>query len=998
MPSRLSSLLVRDGLVGVRRMEKAFQRQVIYGGSLDTILLELGMVPEERLCQYLALASGLPPASRAEIEQIDPAAVALLPLDAAQSFRAIPLVIEGEAVRMAVCSPIDLEALEDLADQVDRPLRPLLVPEYRWQLMLTRAYGVSTPQRFVTLAAQLDKDPVTAPVGKSRTIIVEDEPERDTIVRANAPAVAAPPAPEPPATTDRATRPELGQARRSTSVTPPPGPIGDRTPTLRDVQPPEVVEPLELPEPIEARPRTTTRSRPPAVADATSPSGRRRTTLIGLTPVPSLTELPMQGDLLDASGELAASGVPDPIGSDTFPEEPTPQPRRGRADSRRPTEIMYPAPALSSTGKFPRPDTADTEIADVEAIPTPTEPTSSLGASSPTRPIRATSEPGAAPRATTSPILVPTDTSPISPREARELLIQAEHRDDVFIALLRAARHVAHWAGLLTLHGGAAIGRVALAHPDLDVAQIASVLIPLDAPSPVRTAMTSKRLYVGPLSKGDSAVDLMFLRLGGVRPPAMAVLPLVLRDRVVAMLVAHRGERDITFADVADLLPLAALATESIGRLILRSKGETGRIPTMPDAGAPPHETAAARAPASTTRATAPPADIAMQHRAASERSGPRRPARSTDPEDSDPEPAAAPRAVSDPPRQRPSRPSEPAWMPAARARAASAPSRGAGQTLPPLGNQVRSTGSAPAALPIEELLDLVEQRDPTAFEAAMDEAIARSSEALPVIAARFPGTLDVDRYEIAGRPLRAAQYGGLLELITRLGSAATEMLIDKLDAPSRDTRFYACVCIAELRPRGAIMAVTEHLFDPDFGVRACSLEALLGYPLRELSTSLTRLRQALHSDDVIRVTAAATAVASLTDRDAIPDLIAAMQRGPAFVEPCRRALVDLVKQDFGDADRRWLRWWEDHGRRHRVEWLIDALAHRDGELRAAAITELRRLTGESLGYDPELAKREREAAHRRWLTWWNETGRLRFVDHDSERHRPTALLPPRRP
>jgi len=30
MPSRLSSLLVRDGLVVVKRMEKAFQRQVIY--------------------------------------------------------------------------------------------------------------------------------------------------------------------------------------------------------------------------------------------------------------------------------------------------------------------------------------------------------------------------------------------------------------------------------------------------------------------------------------------------------------------------------------------------------------------------------------------------------------------------------------------------------------------------------------------------------------------------------------------------------------------------------------------------------------------------------------------------------------------------------------------------------------------------------------------------------------------------------------------------------
>ena len=38
MTSRLSSLLVRDGVIGVKRMEKAFQRQVLFGGGLDTTL------------------------------------------------------------------------------------------------------------------------------------------------------------------------------------------------------------------------------------------------------------------------------------------------------------------------------------------------------------------------------------------------------------------------------------------------------------------------------------------------------------------------------------------------------------------------------------------------------------------------------------------------------------------------------------------------------------------------------------------------------------------------------------------------------------------------------------------------------------------------------------------------------------------------------------------------------------------------------------------------
>ena len=82
MASRLSSLLVRDGLVGVKRMEKAFQRQVIYGGSLDTTLLEMGLVSEDRLGQYLALASGLPPATRSECNVFDPEAVRRCPKQA----------------------------------------------------------------------------------------------------------------------------------------------------------------------------------------------------------------------------------------------------------------------------------------------------------------------------------------------------------------------------------------------------------------------------------------------------------------------------------------------------------------------------------------------------------------------------------------------------------------------------------------------------------------------------------------------------------------------------------------------------------------------------------------------------------------------------------------------------------------------------------------------------------------------------------------------------
>jgi len=172
MASRLSSLLVRDGLVGVKRMEKAYQRQVIYGGSLDTILLEMSLVPEDRLTQYLALASGLPPADRDEGATISPEALAVIDKSVAEQFRAVPLAIDGEVVRVLVCSPLELSELEDLADLLDRPLQPLITPEYRWHLVFAAAYGLDPPARF-TSEKKERRDAIVAPsrIGVGRFVL-----------------------------------------------------------------------------------------------------------------------------------------------------------------------------------------------------------------------------------------------------------------------------------------------------------------------------------------------------------------------------------------------------------------------------------------------------------------------------------------------------------------------------------------------------------------------------------------------------------------------------------------------------------------------------------------------------------------------------------------------------------------------------------------------------------------------------------------------------------
>ncbi len=810
MPIRLSSLLVRDGLVGVKRMEKAFQRQVIYGGSLDTILLEMSLVPEERLTQYLALASGLPPAARDEGADLEAAAVDLISSEIASQFRAVPLSMEGEALRVLVCSPLEISELEDLADLLDRPLQPLITPEYRWHLVYAKAYGIDAPARFSTLARQLEVDATPVPVGRARSVIIED-----------AVVVADP----------DETVPLVSRQPRISDSAPMPAPSADATARI------QFEPPLD-------------------------PRGHRKT-MVGLTP------------------------------------------NRATTDS-----------GLGQTPRAPAPPVFD-------ARPVPP-----ISWSEPVTPPRGVHRPGTDRRGRISePIATAGRDSPLAIVRARELLATAEDRDTVFLTLLRAARGRARYAGLLTVQGGAAIGRVALAETGIDIAAIQKVLIPLDIVSPFRSVVQNQQAHIGPLSSEDSGLDAMIMRMGGSMPPSALLMPVVLRDRVVAVVIAHRVHSDLKLVDVTELLPLASGAADALGRLIVKHKSAGYRTPTSDPA----------------------PIEIESSHV----------------------DTKRIPKIDSD-------------WREPAERPAVSL-------------DESEMTITTEPPRPIVEVIDAIENAAEGQADEAINDAVERDSETLGELAKRFPGKLRVERFAVQGRPLRAAQYGGLLELVVRLGSVASELLIDRMSAPQRDVRFFATVCAAELRPRNAVFVLVERLFDMDYGVRDVAIEALAGYPMADLTQALARARRAVHSEDPETVAAATSAILQLGDVEAVGDMIGAVERADRGGEYVRKALVTLTAQDFGLSEKKWRKWYESSRKQHRVEWLIEGLGHKEDVIREHAINDLRRLTGEYFGYHHDLPRKEREVAAERWSAWWRETGMRRFVIREDERHRPTAVLPARR-
>jgi hypothetical protein len=843
MPSRLSSLLVRDGLVGVKRMEKAFQRQVIYGGSLDTILLEMSLIPEDRLTQYLALASGLPPAARDEAAEIDAQAIALLDKDLAQQFRAVPLALDGEAVRVLVCAPLELTELEDLADALDRPIQPLIAPEYRWHMVYATAYGLDPPARYSTLARALDTDSTLPPVGRAKSVIID--------------TLAAPQPLEGDVTQRTLTPLPVAQIKLKKVATPPPGEFSTEEPT--DIVDTTIEE-------VEMRPSRTS-------------------TKLGVVPSTARTEA-----VTPKEGIRADEDITQPI-------------------------IIVPANDVPAKITFRTPSSGvPSHVAD-------------KGTSKSDRKMRALK------RAPTAPIVTEGRETPMTIVSAREALAVAEDRDTVFLTLLRAVRSRARWAGLLTVQGGAAIGRVALAEQSLDTTAINTVLIPLDALSPFRTVVANHQAHIGSLVSNDPGIDAMVLRMGGVMPPSALLLPIVIRERVVAIVVAHRVHSDIRLADVTELLPMATAASDAIARLIVKSKSAGFRAPSE-----------------------APVVEIDA------EGIDTKRIGRHQDHQDTG------------------------KWT---------SPSRG---SAPSFEQGMEMSIEAEPPRPIEMLIDAIERGAEGTTGEAITEAVERANETIAQLVTRFPGKLRIDRFNVVGRPLRASQYGGLLELVIHLGSAASELLIEKMGAPQRDIRFYATVCVTELRPRNAVYALAERLFDQDFGVRACAIEALAGYPTMDLGHALVRARRAVHSNDPEVVSAATAAIVELRDTGAIPDLIGVIERTDRGGDLARKALSTLTAQDFGPSEKKWRRWHETSRGKHRIEWLIEGLTHKEDTIRETAIHDLRRLTGEYFGYHYDLPRRERETAAERWAAWWRDSGHRRFtMPREDERHRPTALIPIRR-
>lgn len=160
MSSRLSSLLVQDGVVSAAKMADALQRQVIQGGALDSNLLETKALDEDTLAAYVGKAASLPmqPTGLAAMGKPLPEVLDVFTHEVAQRFRAVPTTLRsGGVLQVLVTVDSSISDIDSLALVIRQRIEPWVVLEYRLHEAIEKVYGQGMPTRFARLLQRSQK-------------------------------------------------------------------------------------------------------------------------------------------------------------------------------------------------------------------------------------------------------------------------------------------------------------------------------------------------------------------------------------------------------------------------------------------------------------------------------------------------------------------------------------------------------------------------------------------------------------------------------------------------------------------------------------------------------------------------------------------------------------------------------------------------------------------------------------------------------------------------
>ncbi len=149
MPLRLGEFLINKNLLSKAQLEEALQAQVIFGGKLGTVLIEMGLITEDALAEILSQQLSIPCAKPGDLQDIPENVIATIPPATAEKHKVIPVALNGRKLTLAMAEPHKLKIVDEISFSTGYIIRPILALEVRLIFALEKYYAVKRPMRYI---------------------------------------------------------------------------------------------------------------------------------------------------------------------------------------------------------------------------------------------------------------------------------------------------------------------------------------------------------------------------------------------------------------------------------------------------------------------------------------------------------------------------------------------------------------------------------------------------------------------------------------------------------------------------------------------------------------------------------------------------------------------------------------------------------------------------------------------------------------------------------
>lgn len=192
MRRRIGEILVGGKAISAELRDRALTDQVRRKGRFCTNLLELGGVREDLLLRALAVQHGVATCAAAELVEIRPDILRLVPSKLASTLYVVPFRRMGRNLSLAMRDPKDLPALDEISFLTGLAITAFVALDVRIQAALSTHYGVAVEPRLLELANALD--------GGGGMIAVAPPKTPKPFLRSSSPVLRPIPAEAPPPT------------------------------------------------------------------------------------------------------------------------------------------------------------------------------------------------------------------------------------------------------------------------------------------------------------------------------------------------------------------------------------------------------------------------------------------------------------------------------------------------------------------------------------------------------------------------------------------------------------------------------------------------------------------------------------------------------------------------------------------------------------------------------------------------------------------------------